>query len=546
MIGLGLSAFVLIASVSNGQEAAPKQQGIFVAAKAMDQYLQSLDAVEQSKWKQHFNWDAWGSALARDQVPDREALEAVLPKFYGFLDGLDQAEYLRMRSELKSYLQGTEPPAPIGVHPSFYVRMDKDLIDSRLDKKSKTLEVHRPTGNYITGAWVTGDATSLIDVKAQLANYQNQAAIEVRIKGTTQTPHTVATSGRFHVHGSATTQSEGVAYVLLDKGDFRATEPQVVARTESQLSHVDGPRPFRRIAIRQAHKRQPQGEMEGAEIVRTTVEDEFKQELAKEVASVNEKLADYQKYWRMLKRADIAPTQISTALIEDTLQLGLRFSDSGADSAHASKPRAPGSSVEITMHETFLSAFPRRFLKGVWWKAEDFEKARKDLAGIPIDPQAPAPSLARWSARWDSREPITMIITPEHIECRLAFSHAGVADQWINEGIFASAKFRPIAAESKIELRRIDPVVVQARSPNAQFSNEMKLFLERQFTHLCGDAIPLQHLNPPAGLSANALALFTTTDVTLEQGWMNISYRKGDGVISKLVKQTTPTTETAK
>lgn len=531
---LGLSLIGVSDVLSQEQ---PASNGLTVAARAMEKYLNSLEPTTQSQWKNHFNWDAWGPTLTREEEPDREVVEAALPRFYGFGEGLDQAEYLRMRAELKSFLQGTDAPAPIGIHPSFYIRIDESLIDSRLEKLSKTLDLQRETGNQIAGAWVTGDAFTHVDAKPHLTDLQGRAAIEVRLTGVVQTPHTVASARRFHVHGSSTSQFNGVAHILLEKEGFRATTPQISAQTDSQLSHVDGPRPFRRIAMRAAEKRSGQGEMEGAAIIRQTVEQEFKAELDKEVAKLNEKFTDYEKYWVMLKRADIAPSQVAMTLQQGALEVGLRFTDSGADVAHTMKPRPADGSFEIAMHETFLSAYPRRFLKGVWWKAEDFERTRKELAGIPIDPKEAQPSLEPWTVKWDAREPIATVITPEHIECKLNFSHAGIADQWVKEGIVVSVQLLPVVAGAHIELRRVGDVSVAARSPNETLTTEQTAFFAKKFTELCGDAIALERLHPPAGLSATAVALFTTSNVELEQGWLSVRYRKGEGVIPKIVSE---------
>lgn len=515
------------------QDARP--QGLVIAAQAMEKYLQTLDGTKQAEWKSHFNWESWGPTLVRDESLSTETAEAILPKFYGFHDGLDQAEFLRMRAELKSYLQGTDPPSPVGTCPSFYVRMSKEFVDARLKKQSRSLDLQRETANDIAGAWVTGVAETNVQAQAKLAEFHEQAAIEIRIRGVVRTPHTVATARRFHVHGSSNSQFEGVAHLLLDQDGFHATQPQITAQTQSELDYVDGPRPLRRIAMRQAQKRQGQGEMEGAEIIRATVEQEFKAELAKEIAELNSKFAAYEKFWVMLKRADVAPTKVETKLQQNSLELGLRFTDSGADTQYTGGPRPDDASLELVMHETFLGAFPRRFLKGVWWKAEDFARVQKQLAGIPLDPNE-KPELEAWSARWDSREPITIHVTPEVIDCRLAFSHAGIGDQWVKEGILVDAKFTPAVVGAHLVLRRIDRLSISPRSPNIVLSADEEAFFTRKFTELCGESIALENLHPPAGLSVGALALFTTTNVTLEPGWLNLRFRNDDGPLAKLVK----------
>jgi hypothetical protein len=530
-----LTAVCLVAANSFAQESPPK--GLVIAAKAMDQYLQTLDQGAQARWKQQFAWDQWGPQLRSEVMPERDQLEKALPKFYGLLDGLDQAEFLRMRMELKSYLQGTDPPTPVGVFPSLLIRMDKKLIDARLEKQSRTLNYERPTGNEIAGAWVTGLAHSHVEVNAKLVDFQDQAAIEVRLTGAVRSPHTIASARRFEVHGAATTQTQGVAHLFLDDGKFRSTSPQVSAQTHSQLHYVDGPRPFRRIAMRQAQKRQPQGEAEGAEIVRSTVHQEFQQQLAQETQQINEKLADYEKLWSVLKRVDIAPTQVKTALQGNTLELGLRFTDSGADQARSAAALAEGESLELAMHDTFLSAYPRRFLKGVWWTEKDFEQLRKEIVGVPLDSSPEEASLEKWSARWDPREPFAISVTPEYVECILTFSQVGVSDQWIKEGIVARAKFRPVTNGAQIALGRLGEVEVKPRSPNIELTPEELEFYRRQFSKLCDEAIPLDHLNPFAGVGASALSLFTKTNVSLDSAWLSIKYKKSEGALTKALGQ---------
>src|SRR5690349_9429661 len=105
----GLSILIAVCFVAtNGaaQESPPK--GLVTAAKAMDQYLQTLDQGTQARWKQQFTWDQWGPQLSREVMPERDDLEKALPKFYGLQEGLDQAEFLRMRAEIKSFLQGSD------------------------------------------------------------------------------------------------------------------------------------------------------------------------------------------------------------------------------------------------------------------------------------------------------------------------------------------------------------------------------------------------------------------------------------------------------
>lgn len=510
------------------------ENGIFAAAEAMAKRLDSFPEPNRSGWKQYLAWDQWGEPLLRGQLPDKELVQAILPKFYGFHEGLDEASFVRMRAELKSYVQGTDSPVAIGALPSFLLRIDKSVIDSRLNKKARTQHQHEETGNWIAGAWVTGEADFEGNVNAHVVPYQDQAAIEVRLKGQLLSPHTVAHSGRFQVHGSAVSRVEGVAYVFWEKGGLRATSPLLSVQTHSEVTGVNGPFPFRRIALRQAQKRQAQGEAEGAAIVNESVTQEFQKELAMEVAKVNEKLSDYEKSITLLKRLDVVPSEVTTAMVKDKLELGMRFSDSGADAL----PLREGGgerAFEIALHETFISAFPRKFLNGAWWSAEDFHRLQKDLSGAKSDETLLSTASHGWGARWDWREPVVTTISPEAIECELRFSQARMNDQWVKGGIAVSARFKPRTTEGKIDFQRISDVEVRARKQDSVLSTEEIAFYKSQFTFVCGDAIPLDRLSPPVGIGITALSLFSTSEVTLEKGWINLYFKKAEAKLPAIL-----------
>jgi hypothetical protein len=524
-----------------------QRERLFSAALDLQKHIDSMPEPTRRTWVKYLNWDAWGPMLLRNETPDRDTLSSVLPRFYGFSAGLDAVAMLRMRGELKSHLDGAEPPVVIGDLPSVYVRLDRAIVDNLLAKKSKTTERRQETGNWIAGAWVTGDAHASIGALARLVSHQEQAAIEVRVSGTIAAPNTISQSGRFHVHGSANSQVDGVVYLTWNEGKFQPGEPQLSVNTNSQLSHVDGPIPFRRLAMRVARKRQPQGEVEGAEIIRRSVIKEFKKELAEEVAQINQKVDEHGGKLAILKALDIVPNSISTALVNDKLELGLRYSDSGALQAPESRRFKPDSAFDVTLHETVLSAFPRKFLKGDWWSAERFSELQRDISGKKLDEyfgEKTNEPVDGWGARWDWSEPVRTLITKEHIECRLAFSHARMGNQWTSGGLLVSAKFKPVSNEGQLAFQRIGEVDVKTKQPNTELSIEETAFYKKQFEEICGESIPVSSLSPPAGVSLTLLSLFTSSDAELEAEWMNMSFRRNDEKLALgLIGQTQPATK---
>jgi hypothetical protein len=524
------------ALANSGQEPAPPQK-LTDAAKQMDQYLQSLEQHSQAEWKKYFDWESWGPPLIQEQLPPADHLQTILPRFYGFRKGLDNAAFLRARAELKRYLDGSDIPTIIGKKPSLYIRMDKAVVNDSLAKRARLRDDHSYSQNHIAGAWVTGPTHSHTEVKAQLVPLQERAAIEVRLRGTVSSPQNVAQKGRFRVYGSSVSYADGVAYLILENGAFHATPPQVTVRTENQFSGFSAPPLLRRVARRQACKREPQGEAEGSEIVRREVIKEFSKELAEEVAEVNAKLDKYDTYMALLKAIDIAPSKIDTALVQDTLQLGLNFGDSGAEAAPAPRALVKESPLEISMHQSFLTAFPRKFMKGAWWSEVEFDQLRKALAPLRENETLTAGALDNesWGARWDWVDPVSIEIRDGVVECKLAFSNARIKDQWVKAGLLLTAKFQPEASPGKIGFRRVGEVRIEAKKPNTELTAEEEAFFKRQFSVVCGDFIPLNNLNPAAGIAATAVSLFSTASMSIEDQWLNVSYRKLENPVTKLV-----------
>ena len=91
-------------------------------------------------------------------------------------------------------------------------------------------------------------------------------------------------------------------------------------------------------------------------------------------------------------------------------------------------------------------------------------------------------------------------ITAEAIECELRFSQARMNDLWVKGGIAVTARFKPRTINGKIDFQRISDVEIRARKQDAVLSTEEIAFYKSQFTFVCGDAIPLDRLSPPAGI----------------------------------------------
>lgn len=502
-------------------------QALISAATKVQAHLASMPASQETEWKTHLHWEEWGPELSQARLPERQNLEAVTHRFYGVREGLEHPALVQMRKELTSFLEGDAALPANASHPALMIRVNPSILTEELAKFSRNRQGQRDTGAWIAGAWVTGKAHSDAKVTAHLAPYGDAAALELRVRGTVQSPHTVARSGAFEVHGSAVSQLEGVSYLYLDQMEIRATEPKFSARTDSSITRIEGPKPLRGIARWQANKKQDQGESEGANLVASQAKEELKKELAVELQKANAELSATGKYPILLKRADLVPTLVTTGLQSSAVQLGLRFPDSGADQPLQLRDLSPQTALEVSMHESLLAAFVANFVRGSTWTDADFARMQRELTGTNANEMLIGAAPQRWAARWDWRVPIAAKINSQGLHYQLAFTEIWINGRPLDAGLSMKASYKPVSKRWGIEFHRIGDVSISAFDPNRPLSADDAEFLQRKFSALFGKTVFLDGLSPPAGGGWDGLASFSISEVRLEDsGWMIISSRQ--------------------
>lgn len=524
--------FAAIDFVSQEAATSPSLKG---AAAEMQAYLEGMPEPNRTDWKLYLDWDGWGPALAEGKPVPRERLQGIHSRFFGVYEGLDQPQLLKMREELGRLLESAQADVPTG-HPALLVRFNQRLIMTELDKLARSRTDERATGNWIAGAWVTGNAVTQANVSARLASLGDRAAIEVRLRGTVNTPHTLAQNGNFQVHGSSNSAFDGVAYLYLEDHAVRLTEPRFSVQTNSQLSHVDGPRLLTGFAYRRAQERQGQGEAEGEAIIAARATEEFKSELSVELRSANEQISEHGPYHVLLKRADLVPTSISTKLTASAAEVGMRFLGGASLTPPPPKELAPETGFEIAIHESLASAFTGNFLRGSWWTDQGFTRIQKDLTGGNTNEMLIGSTPQRWSVRWDWQKPLTAKVSPEFIEYELAFSKARIDDRRLENGLRVKARFVPSVTRWGLEFRRVGSVEVYPFIPQQELSREDAEFFKRKFSGLFDDIVYLDGLSPPAGGGWDGLAAYTISGVRLEDGWFSLDARKTAGDLGPIAQ----------
>lgn len=532
---LTLGKFLLMCLALEGPRLAP--QALVSAATKVEAHFAAMPDAKEAEWKTYLHWEDWGPELSQSRLPEREQLEAITHRFYGVREGLEHPALVRMRNELTTFLGGEAALSPQATHPALMIRFNTNILSEELAKFSRNKQDQRDTGAWIAGAWVTGKAHSDAKVTAHLVPYGDAAALEVRVRGTVQTPHTVASSGAFKVHGSATSQLEGVSYLYLDQMEVRATEPKFSARTDSSVSRVEGPKPLRGLARWQANKKQDQGESEGANLVASQAKEQLKKELAVELEKANAELSASGKYHILLQRADLVPTLVTTGLQANAVQLGLRFPGSGAEMPFSAKELAPQTGLEVSMHESLLAAFASNFVRGSTWTDADFARMQRELTGTNANELLIGATPDRWAARWDWKSPISAKINSQGLHYQLAFSQVWINNRSLDTGLSLKASYKPVSKRWGIEFHRIGDIGVASSDPNHFLSDGDQAFLQRKLSALFGETVYLDGLSPPAGGGWDGLASFAISDVRLEDsGWMIISSGQANPKVTTVSK----------
>jgi hypothetical protein len=523
---LSLSVGLLTSQPVISQDATQPPSNLVQAAAEMQKYLDAMPEPHQSDWKLYLDWEKWGPQLAAGKSPAPETLQEIHSRFYAVYDGLDHPTFLDVRNRLRNFLLGSPAEAQPGGHPGLLIRFNQRLITTELDKLARSRVDQRQTGNWIAGAWVTGTAISQAHVSGRLVPFGEAAAVEVRVQGLVDSPHTIAHNGSFQVHGSAKSQFDGVAYLYLDKDIIRMTEPKFSVQTNSQLSHVDGPRLFKGIALRKAHKRQGQGESEGEAIIASKASQELKNDLARQINLANQPFSDEGPYHVLLIRTDLVPTLITTGLSAATVQVGLRFPGGAAVHAPPKRELSSEDDFEIALHESIATAFTANFLRGSWWTDQSFTRVQRELTGGNTNEMLIGATPQRWGARWDWARPLSAKITEEAIEYQLTFAQAQIDGKTIEEGLVVRARYRPSAPRWGLEFRRVGAVEVSAQKAGHQLPPDVAEFFTRKFSALFDETVYLDGLSPPAGGGWDGLAAYMIAGVTLEDGWFAIQCRK--------------------
>lgn len=521
---LALAILVFFAPQTSAQHptSATPAEGLVAATKELDSLFAAMPEPNRSGWRRYLKWESWGPPILAGQQPDRIALENATAQFFGVHEGLETPALLRMREAMVRYLGDKESSSNIGLHPAVVVRVRQDLLSAELEKMATTRVEVKDTGNWIAGAWVTGQAQCQMNVAAKLASYRGQAAIEVRMEGTIEAPQTVAQKGRFSVFGSAESQLRGTAYLYLENDLIRISQPEFIANTQSQISSVDGPRLLRGIAERQAHKMLAHGESESSQLIASQASQEFKQELEAEIAKSTTSQASWDLYQQLLKRSDLAPTQIVTSLADQSVVLGIQFPASGAKAPPSETPLADGAVAEISMHESLLGAISSNFVRGAWWTDVDFARLQKELTGSNANELLIGATPTRWSVRWDWNTPVDERITNAALEYRLRFSGAKIDERDVTTPFLIIAKYKPAATRWGLEFARVGEIELLAEGPMPKGDEQLLL---RKFGGLFTDLVYLDGISPPAGGGWDDVARYATNGVRLEEGWFRIDFR---------------------
>ena len=315
--------------------------------RTLDNWLQLAPEKREKLWREFLDLDALAEQM-EDSVPDGRKLTRILKKFEAEEDGLDHRKFVAVHDRLEKYLEllsvsqgsnasdiytqrvekiaqlieqhildptndtaanlvrelrwlestGLMPGLAakiksLNARPNFFASLSGDLITRALqDRITDTQGINR----MFEGSHVTGSASTVANVSAQLIPSNNGVLLDILLNGST-VANSVAQKRKVFVRTQGTTYINGGTRLYLGLDGVRATPASVSASTNQQVCNICinrrctcGNRLIRRIAGRKAEQSRPKAEYMQTDEAEQTIRDRINRQTQEMVGQANSRM----------------------------------------------------------------------------------------------------------------------------------------------------------------------------------------------------------------------------------------------------------------
>jgi hypothetical protein len=409
---------------ARGRSLAPTQEHLERARQRLTDSSRLLDRVLHANgknggaWRQYLQWDAVTSHLANPRLSSVDDLAAVLERISADHIGLERAEFLAFRKDLRTYVAmlraATEDEAVTDQHlqalesaslsyhqslasedrqrlafelgwleqrnlapdlvaavrsrfsaPNLFVTASDDLLQASL---GGPVVQESPVRDVILGTRVFGTGTMVGVITVRTIPSSDGALLEFVLRGNVAS-QSYGYNGPVRARLTSTTEITGTVEILVDGVRVEPSPAKARGVNHSQLlgltTRFQGPldRIVRRIALRRSAKQQQCADFIAARHAERDLRAEMNGEAREFVKEANE--AILREFRAPLLRLDRYPTLFQLSTSDRALDATLLQAAVGELGAPGRPPARPGDTdLVVRMHETYLNNLAQAVLAG--------------------------------------------------------------------------------------------------------------------------------------------------------------------------------------
>lgn len=545
---------------------------------ALDKFLSTLPPSQLASWKSFLKWDELQQELHRTP-PDLVPLAAAMNRFKQNSPGLERRQFDAVQKALTNYLGicvALAHPELTSGHDSterlntLAAVLDKDhslenrdsvarlagyltvtgsdsaglaaevrarhtrpnflaQISARLvgDFMSNAVDKQSPVRDAMMGAMVTGTAHMRANLVAELRPSADRAAIDLHMRGNINAPWLTGRQQRVTVYSSSLTNVDAYQRLYIDDKGLHMGETNARCTTDTQYRNVvANSRIVENMAWRRLSGMQSQAEATASRRAEDRVENEMRQQAAKQVASANSAYGE--KLLSPMQRLEIEPEKIALSTTAHHLRIAVKeFNPFQLGASADPQTLDPAHDLGVQFHESMLANIYESRLAGRVVSDREMLSFIKLLTGETPRPLWVHDNTPSWSLTMAAERPLYLKVGTNQLQVVWRSIGATRGDEVMNNPFEVSAEYDLVAMpEGPAMVRRGDlSVRVTNSKPSPGEDAEMIAFLLKKFDAVMQPKLTFEGLEPPAGGTWGKLRRMHLAEFTSAAGWITLAYQ---------------------
>lgn len=379
---------------------------------------------------------------------------------------------------------------------------------------------------YLLGAFTSGPVLLDGTVTAELVPYSNQAALDIRLVGTTECRNHVGAKGPVTISSSAAGQIDVRKRVLIDVSGVQAQPATAHCTAQVEIHDIVAQnRLVERIAWRRAKRMHSEIEQAAAETSGNRTEQQLDQEMLAPLTEADKILSEkFGAAWSRKKLQDF-PCKVALSSTRNSLQATLNAADgsrvSPLEQLHSQWD------VFVGMHQSCFDRLCQVALAGKTIDDTTFLDVVLIATGNSPRPLWVHDRAERWSVVMSKENPVTGTFADGICSIIVRLQQVTRGAEQLDRPLEVSAKYR-------LEITPDGPHFIRSADLAVRFSDDgmgtdnqesFRQFIHKKFSGIFQPEIFFDGLVPPTGGSLGKLRALELQELSCRNGWLSIGYQ---------------------